>query len=118
MAVPTWVPAEVEAVVSRLDAAMLSAELDRAFDDLPAGQRDALRLHVLEGHSHAEVAEQLGISESNARLRVSVPLPTEAQQTADYRSLISEVFGGRTLTNDEETVYLAIFASRRTESAP
>lgn len=66
-----WIPSEVEDIDNRLDAEMLSAELAAAFDDLPVNQREALRLHVLDGWSNAEVAHDLGISEANVRMRVA-----------------------------------------------
>jgi RNA polymerase sigma factor (sigma-70 family) len=66
-----WVPSETEETDNRLDAAMLSAELADAFDDLPPNQREAIRRHVIDGWSNAEVADELGISEANVRMRVS-----------------------------------------------
>jgi RNA polymerase sigma-70 factor, ECF subfamily len=43
----------------------------RAFDRLPEGQRDVLRLAFLEGLSYPEVAEVLAISEANVKTRVN-----------------------------------------------
>jgi RNA polymerase sigma-70 factor (ECF subfamily) len=43
----------------------------RAIDELPDGQREALRLSVLEGWSYTEVAEHLGVSENTIKTRVS-----------------------------------------------
>jgi RNA polymerase sigma factor (sigma-70 family) len=66
-----WVPSETEETDNRIDAEMLSAELADAFDDLPPNQREAIRRHVIDGWSNAEVAHDLGISEANVRMRVS-----------------------------------------------
>lgn len=38
--------------------------------ELPAGYRTVFNLHVVEGYSHQEIAEQLGISESTARTQL------------------------------------------------
>jgi RNA polymerase sigma factor (sigma-70 family) len=42
-----------------------------AFSTLPEEQRDALRLRVIDEHSYADVAANLGVSEQTARARVS-----------------------------------------------
>jgi RNA polymerase sigma factor (sigma-70 family) len=46
-------------------------ELDRAIDELPAGQRDAVQLRVVDGLSYDEVGRKLGCSPVAARIRVS-----------------------------------------------
>lgn len=43
------------------------ARVERAFDALPERQREVLTLHRIAGLSHAEIAEQLGISVENSR---------------------------------------------------
>jgi RNA polymerase sigma factor (sigma-70 family) len=40
-------------------------------DELPAAERDAVRGRVLDGRSYAELADELQISEVNARKRFS-----------------------------------------------
>jgi len=54
-----------------LDARQQLIELLSLLDRLPAGQREVLRLAFLEGRSYAEIAEELGISEANVKVRVS-----------------------------------------------
>ena len=71
MSAPAWVTEEVSQVDDRIDAERLSERLRAAMDDLPEGLRDALTLHVLEERSHREVALALGISEPNARMRIT-----------------------------------------------
>ena len=71
MSAPAWVTEEVSQVDDRIDAERLSERLRAAMDDLPAGLRNALALHVLEERSHREVALALGISEPNARMRIT-----------------------------------------------
>lgn len=71
MSAPAWVPEDVCEVDDRIDAERLSDRLRVAMDDLPTGLRDALSLHVLEERSHREVALALGISEPNARMRIT-----------------------------------------------
>jgi len=43
----------------------------RAIDRLPEGQREALRLSVVEGWSYTEIAEHLGVTENTVKTRVS-----------------------------------------------
>ena len=46
----------------------LSAEdLRRAIEALPDGYRTVLNLHAIEGYSHAEIGQMLGISEPTSR---------------------------------------------------
>jgi RNA polymerase sigma factor (sigma-70 family) len=51
-------------------------DLDRALDELPAGQRAAVHLRVVDGLSYAELARALGCSAVAARIRVSRGLST------------------------------------------
>jgi RNA polymerase sigma factor (sigma-70 family) len=48
-----------------------SQELEQAFDELPAGVRQAVRLRVLDDMGYAEIAKQVGCSPLAARIRVS-----------------------------------------------
>ena len=56
---------------ARVVADDLSVSEDPAFGANPFLKAKALRLRVVEGRSYAEVAEELGISEENARARTS-----------------------------------------------
>ncbi len=58
-------------IVELADLAELRGAVAQAFSTLPADQREALRLRILEEHPYAAVAESLGISEQTARARVS-----------------------------------------------
>ena len=42
-------------------------ELYKAISELPAGFRTVFNMYVVEGYSHAEIAEYLGISEATSR---------------------------------------------------
>jgi RNA polymerase sigma factor (sigma-70 family) len=55
----------------RLDAAALGAEIEEALGRIPAGLRDTLRLRVVDGLDYPDVAKATGISEANARMRVT-----------------------------------------------
>jgi len=62
---------EDDAVVSRLDAGPLRADLLRALEALPVEQREAVALRVIHERSYDEVAIALGITAATARQRVS-----------------------------------------------
>lgn len=47
------------------------AELSRAIEGLPAGYREVLILHDVEGHTHEVVAGMLGISEGTSKSQLS-----------------------------------------------
>lgn len=51
-------------------------DLDQAIDELPAGQRAAVQLRVVDGLSYGEVGRTLGCSPVAARIRVSRGLST------------------------------------------
>ena len=61
---------DVDALAERADADRASGAVASAVDELPASQRDALKLRVLDGLSYSEVASSLGSTEVAARLRV------------------------------------------------
>jgi RNA polymerase sigma-70 factor, ECF subfamily len=62
---------DYQRIVELADLAELRGAVAQAFSTLPAEQREALRLRIVEEHPYAEVAASLGISEQTARARVS-----------------------------------------------
>jgi RNA polymerase sigma-70 factor (ECF subfamily) len=52
------------------ESAEVSARVRDAIAALPNGQRDAVRLFYLHGLSHAEVAEELGVSVGAVKSRL------------------------------------------------
>lgn len=62
---------QFEAVDERVAADALAPAIEEAMTQLPADQRDALRLRVVEQLPYEEVAGRLGCSINAARLRVS-----------------------------------------------
>jgi RNA polymerase sigma-70 factor (ECF subfamily) len=62
---------ELDRVEQLADLAAIRAELAAALDALPDGQRDAVRLRVVDELPYVEVARRLGVSEGAARVRVS-----------------------------------------------
>jgi RNA polymerase sigma-70 factor (ECF subfamily) len=62
---------ELVAIESQLDAEIACSELAHAIDSLPASQRQALQLRVLDELDYPEAAALMGTSEQNARIRVS-----------------------------------------------
>jgi RNA polymerase sigma factor (sigma-70 family) len=61
----------VERVEALIDAEDPANPLLRALDALPAGQREAIRAHVLEEQPYSELAGRLGVPEATVRQRVS-----------------------------------------------
>ena len=61
---------DLDAVEERARAERMAPEIDRALALLPAGQRDALVLRVVDELPYAQVAQSLGCTEVAARLRV------------------------------------------------
>jgi RNA polymerase sigma factor (sigma-70 family) len=68
----------------------LRQTLERELSRLSDGQRDALRLRVLEERSYEEVALALGISEQTARTRVSRGLRALSRALEPYHSAQEE----------------------------
>jgi len=63
--------ASVERIEALIDAEDPANPLLRALDALPAGQREAIRAHVLEEEPYSELAGRLGVPEATVRQRVS-----------------------------------------------
>ena len=65
------VRSEQELLEERAELAELRQALVAALDEVPAGQREAVQLRVIEELSYCELAERLGVSQQTARARVS-----------------------------------------------
>jgi len=61
---------DLDELSDRADAAALEPALASAVSALPAGQREALELRVVDERDYGEVAASLGVTEVAARLRV------------------------------------------------
>ena len=61
---------DLDELSDRADAAALEPALASAVSTLPAGQREALELRVVDERDYGEVAASLGVTEVAARLRV------------------------------------------------
>ena len=48
----------------------LRAKLRAAIENLPAGSRASVILHDIEGYTHAEIGEMLGIAEGTSKARL------------------------------------------------
>jgi RNA polymerase sigma-70 factor (ECF subfamily) len=62
---------ELEEIDERLSAGAHASLLREAVDDLPAREREALELRVVEDLPYGDVAGRLGVSEGVARTYVS-----------------------------------------------
>jgi RNA polymerase sigma-70 factor (ECF subfamily) len=76
---PAMQTEELERVEELAGLEVLRRLVRDQLDTLDRGQRDALRLRVVDEQPYAQVAAQLGISEQAARMRVSRALKTLAQ---------------------------------------
>jgi RNA polymerase sigma factor (sigma-70 family) len=63
-------PTELVAA-SQADQRIDLLDLERRLAALPVGLRTVVILHRIEGFSHAEIAETLGISDGNSRVRLT-----------------------------------------------
>jgi RNA polymerase sigma factor (sigma-70 family) len=59
------------AVIERIVAAESEQRALALVEDLPAGQRDAIKAHVIDGRDYSEIASELRCSEQVIRKRVS-----------------------------------------------
>jgi RNA polymerase sigma-70 factor (ECF subfamily) len=59
--------------------------LDEAFEDLPDGQREAIRMRVIDDLDYDQVADRLGTSPAAARVRVHRGLATLRHRLADAK---------------------------------
>ena len=59
--------AEINMPVVEQDHVLFRDELFQLLMSLPLNQRLVFNLYVIEGYSHKEIAEQLGIAESSSR---------------------------------------------------
>lgn len=50
---------------------LLEKRLEGALDQLPDGMREVLTLHDVEGHTHREIGEMLGIAEGTSKSQLS-----------------------------------------------
>jgi RNA polymerase sigma-70 factor, ECF subfamily len=78
-----------ESLVShaRADGAVLRIDLQRALDRLPAGMRQVLVLHSVDGFTHEEIATELGISAGTSKsqlFRARARLREMLQPTVTY----------------------------------
>jgi RNA polymerase sigma-70 factor (ECF subfamily) len=63
-------PSELVAA-SRADQRLDLLDIERRLATLPIGLRTVVILHRIEGFSHAEISDTLGISEGNSRVRLT-----------------------------------------------
>ncbi len=69
--VPGLTDPQIERIEDMAGLSEVAAPLAEAMAALPSDQRRAVELRVIEEHGYAEVALALGITEQNARARVS-----------------------------------------------
>ena len=83
--------ADYERIEEMIDLADVRRSVASSFDSLPAAQRDALELRVLEDRPYEEVARELHCSEETARARVSRGLRTLSARLESERERMAVV---------------------------
>lgn len=63
--------AENDPDYSVLDSQLEADDLIRMIQELPVGYRTVFNLYAIEGYSHAEIAEQLGINVNTSKSQLS-----------------------------------------------
>ena len=71
MPIRDYEPDEFDEADERLDADALADEIAEALGALPGGLRDTLERRVVDGLDYDEIARGAGITEANARMRVT-----------------------------------------------
>jgi RNA polymerase sigma-70 factor, ECF subfamily len=66
----SWDDGELDEVPHQLDVEKLAPEVREAFGELTWSQQQLLGLRVLAGRTYEELANELGISQTTARIRV------------------------------------------------
>lgn len=75
------------------DAAINRRMLERALDRLPSGYREVLILHDVEGMTHREIAESLGVAEGTSKSQLH-------KARARMRELLAPVGNGEDLEKE------------------
>ncbi len=73
---PLYLETDIEAAEREPDYDRIATELETAdllkmIDDLPAGYRTIFNLYAIEGYSHKEIADILGINENTSKSQLS-----------------------------------------------
>jgi RNA polymerase sigma-70 factor (ECF subfamily) len=62
---------DVPATAATADSDLAAADLMQLLSELPAGYRTVFNLYAIEGYTHPEIAELLGISEGTSKSQLS-----------------------------------------------
>ncbi|UYZ60051.1 RNA polymerase sigma factor [Hymenobacter latericus] len=62
---------DVPATAATADSDLAAADLMQLLNELPAGYRTVFNLYAIEGYTHPEIAELLGISEGTSKSQLS-----------------------------------------------
>lgn len=94
---------DYERIEELIDLEQVVGAVRGALSDLPADQRDAVTLRVVDGRSYREVAEELACTEPTARARVSrglrrIAARLEAERTEGPTELERERWKRRSTT--------------------
>lgn len=73
---PMYLETDIEVAVGEPDYNMMTAALEttdllRMIDELPVGYRTIFNLYAIEGYSHREIADILGINENTSKSQLS-----------------------------------------------
>ncbi|HZY82194.1 MAG TPA: sigma-70 family RNA polymerase sigma factor [Cyclobacteriaceae bacterium] len=81
--------AEREPDYDKLDSALEAEDLRKMIADLPTGYRIVFNLYAIDGFSHQEIANQLGVSENTSKSQLS-------RARALLQKRLTEIEDGRT----------------------
>ncbi len=79
---------EAVPVAPRIGDALLGERLERALDRLPVGMRQVLILHDVEGYTHEEIGEVLGVTSGTSKSQLF-------KARAKMRAMLASVAPGR-----------------------
>lgn len=73
-----------------LDSALQAEDLLKLIRQLPVGYRTVFNLYAVEGYSHKEIAEQLGISENTSKSQLSRARTLLQKQLLETEKILQE----------------------------
>ncbi len=83
--------ADREPNYENLDSKLESEDLLKLIQQLPTGYRTVFNLYAIEGYSHKEIAEELGISENTSKSQLSRARSLLQKQLLETEAILNNV---------------------------